>query len=312
MLGEVLTAIVTPFREDGSVDLEAFRSLCGYPPRQRLGRAGGHRHDGRGADAVRRRAARAVRGRRRRGRRPGTVVAGTGTYSTAHSIHLTERAHEIGVDGFLVVTPYYNKPPQRGIVAHVEAIAAVTDRPVVFYDIPSRVVVDAEPATISRLAEIENVRAVKQAKPSTRGGAPRRRVRAGPLRGRRRPDPAVPRGRGRRGHLRPHARRRPEGEGADRALSRGRRRAGPRDSTRSSAPRSTSCVCRRTRSRSSARSSSSVTRSAGCGSRWSRPTRRRRRRSATASSSSASSAHLRSDRLRRRFRRRASSVDSGP
>ena len=73
------------------------------------------------------------------------MVAGTGTYSTAHSIHLTERAHELGVDGVLVVTPYYNKPPQRGIVAHVEAVAAATDRPVVFYDIPSRVVVDAEP-----------------------------------------------------------------------------------------------------------------------------------------------------------------------
>ena len=52
--------------------------------------------------------------------------------------------------GFLAATPYYNKPPQRGIVAHVAAIAAVTDRPVVFYDIPSRVVVDAEPETISR------------------------------------------------------------------------------------------------------------------------------------------------------------------
>jgi len=64
------------------------------------------------------------------------------------------------------VTPYYNKPPQRGIVAHVEAIAAATDRPVVFYDIPSRVVVDAAPETITALAEIENVRAVKQAKPS--------------------------------------------------------------------------------------------------------------------------------------------------
>ncbi len=95
-----------------------------------------------------------------------TVVAGTGTYDTAHSVHLTERAHEIGVDGFLVVTPYYNKPPQRGIVAHLEAVAAATDRPIVFYDIPSRVVVDAEPATISALAAIPNVRAVKQAKPS--------------------------------------------------------------------------------------------------------------------------------------------------
>ena len=95
-----------------------------------------------------------------------TVVAGTGTYDTRHSVHLTELAHGIGVHGFLVVTPYYNKPPQRGIVAHVETIAAATDRPVIFYDIPSRVVVDAEPETITALAAIDNVTAVKQAKPS--------------------------------------------------------------------------------------------------------------------------------------------------
>ncbi len=166
MLGEVLTAIVTPFREDGSVDLEAFRSLGGFlldNGSDGLVVAGTTGEAPTLSDeerlALYEVAVDAVGDR-------GTVVAGTGTYSTAHSIHLTERAHEIGVDGFLVVTPYYNKPPQRGIVAHVEAIAAVTDRPVVFYDIPSRVVVDAEPATISRLAEIENVRAVKQAKPS--------------------------------------------------------------------------------------------------------------------------------------------------
>ena len=58
-----------------------------------------------------------------------TVIAGTGTYDTIHSVHLTERAHAIGVHGFLVVTPYYNRPPQRGIIAHVETIASATDRP---------------------------------------------------------------------------------------------------------------------------------------------------------------------------------------
>jgi 4-hydroxy-tetrahydrodipicolinate synthase len=166
VLGEVLTAIVTPFRADGSVDFDAFRSLAGFlldngsdgiVVAGTTGEAPTLTDDERlelvaaAVDAVGNRA---------------TVVAGTGTYSTAHSIHLTERAHELGADGFLVVTPYYNKPPQRGIVAHVEAVAAATDRPVVFYDIPSRVVVDAEAATITRLAEIENVRAVKQAKPS--------------------------------------------------------------------------------------------------------------------------------------------------
>lgn len=166
MLGEVLTAVVTPFGPDGAVDLGCFRALCRYLVEN-------------GSDGV------VVTGTT--GEAPTltdderfalyevavdelggdhAVIAGTGTYATAHSVHLTERAHEIGVDGFLVVTPYYNKPPQRGIVAHVEAIAAATDRPIVFYDIPSRVVVDAEPATISALAAIPNVRAVKQAKPS--------------------------------------------------------------------------------------------------------------------------------------------------
>ena len=166
VLGEVLTAIVTPFRKDGSVDVDAFRSLAGFLLENgsdgivvagTTGEAPTLSDDER--QELFEAAVDTVGGR-------GTVIAGTGTYSTAHSIHLTERAHEAGVDGFLVVTPYYNKPPQRGIVAHVEAVAAATDRPVVFYDIPSRVVVDAEPATIARLAEIENVRAVKQAKPS--------------------------------------------------------------------------------------------------------------------------------------------------
>ena len=78
---------------------------------------------------------------------------------------MTEAAHELGADGFLVVTPYYNKPPQRGIVAHFEAIAKASDRPIVAYNIPSRVIVNIEPETITRLAEIESVRAVKQAKP---------------------------------------------------------------------------------------------------------------------------------------------------
>ncbi len=166
MLGEVLTAVVTPFRADGSIDLDAFRSLCGFLVENgsdgvvvtgSTGEAPTVTDDER--IALYEAALESVAGR-------GTVVAGTGTYSTAHSIHLTEAAHAVGVDGFLVVTPYYNRPPQRGIVAHVEAVAASTDKPVVFYDIPSRVVVEAEPETITRLAEIENVRAVKQAKPS--------------------------------------------------------------------------------------------------------------------------------------------------
>jgi 4-hydroxy-tetrahydrodipicolinate synthase len=78
-------------------------------------------------------------------------------------VHLTEKAHELGVDAFLVVTPYYSRPPQRAIVEHFKTVAAATDRPLVVYNIPARCVINIEPETIEQLAQIPNVRAVKQA-----------------------------------------------------------------------------------------------------------------------------------------------------
>ncbi len=163
MLGEVLTAIVTPFRADGSVDLEAFQRLCVHlvdNGSDGLVVAGTTGESPTLSDdeklALFAAAVEAVGGR-------ATVVAGTGSNDTAHSVHLTEAAHAIGVDAFLVVTPYYNKPPARGIVGHFAAIAAVSDRPIVVYNIPQRVVVNIEPETMAELAEIPNVTAVKQA-----------------------------------------------------------------------------------------------------------------------------------------------------
>jgi 4-hydroxy-tetrahydrodipicolinate synthase len=93
-----------------------------------------------------------------------TIVAGTGTYDTLHSVHLTERATEIGVDAMLVVTPYYNKPNRRGIKAHFETVAAATDRPVVVYNIPSRTATDIPNDLLAELAQTENIAAVKQAR----------------------------------------------------------------------------------------------------------------------------------------------------
>jgi 4-hydroxy-tetrahydrodipicolinate synthase len=163
VLGHVLTAIVTPFRDDGSVDFDAFQALCahlvengsdGVVVAGTTGESPTLSDDER-LDLVR--AALEAVGD------SATVVAGTGTYSTAHSVHLTEAAHELGASAFLVVAPYYNKPPQRGIVAHFAEVARATDRPIVVYNIPARVVINIEPETISRLAELGNVRAVKQA-----------------------------------------------------------------------------------------------------------------------------------------------------
>jgi 4-hydroxy-tetrahydrodipicolinate synthase len=163
VLGEVLTAVVTPFDASGAVDYERFRALSahlvengsdGLVVAGTTGESPTLSDDERidlvaaAVDAVGDRA---------------TVVAGTGTYATAHSIHLTEQAHEAGADAMLVVTPYYNKPPARGIVEHFKAVSAATDRPVIVYNIPGRVVINIEPETMAQLAEIENVKAVKQA-----------------------------------------------------------------------------------------------------------------------------------------------------
>jgi len=163
--GEILTAIVTPFKADGAVDYDAFRALAshlvangsdGLVVTGTTGESPTLSDDERFAlyeaalDEVGDRA---------------TVLAGTGTYSTAHSVHLTRRAHELGAHGFLVITPYYNKPPVRGIVEHFRAIASESDRPIVVYNIPGRVVLNLETDTIAQLAEIPTVRAVKQAYP---------------------------------------------------------------------------------------------------------------------------------------------------
>jgi len=165
MLGGVHTAIVTPFREDGSVDFDAFQRLAahlvdhgsnGIVVAGTTGEGPTLQDDER-FDLVRA-AVEAVGDR-------ASVIAGTGTYSTRHSQHLTERAHEAGADAFLVVTPYYNLPPQRGIVAHFAAVAEVSDRPIVVYNIPGRVIRKIEPEAMTELAQIENVQAVKQAWP---------------------------------------------------------------------------------------------------------------------------------------------------
>jgi 4-hydroxy-tetrahydrodipicolinate synthase len=163
MLGEVLTAIVTPFHTDGSVDVDSFRRLAlhlvangsdGLVVAGTTGEAPTLSDEEKlelfaaAVDAVGDHA---------------TVVANTGTYDTAHSAHLTGEAHDLGVDGILAVTPYYNKPPQRAIVRHFQEIAAATDKPVLAYNIPGRVVVNIEPETITELASIENLAGVKQA-----------------------------------------------------------------------------------------------------------------------------------------------------
>lgn len=162
MLGAVLTAAVTPFDPSGAVDEDAYRSLV-----RRLMATGsdgivvaGTTGEASTLSDLERIAL--FEATREETRGTGTMVAGTGSNDTAHSVHLTEVAAEIGADAVLVVTPYYNKPPAEGIRRHVAAIAGV-GVPVVLYNIPGRTALNMPPELIADLADIPGVVALKQA-----------------------------------------------------------------------------------------------------------------------------------------------------
>lgn len=169
-LGTILTAIVTPFDAQLRVDEEAFVALMHH--------LAAHGSDGFVVTGTTGEASTLTDDEqlrlielavRERPTLPGgqdarcTIVAGTGTNDTRHAVFLTEQATALGVDANLSVTPYYNKPSPRGIVAHYEAVARATDKPVVLYNIPGRCVTNIGPELLARLAQIEHVQAVKQA-----------------------------------------------------------------------------------------------------------------------------------------------------
>jgi len=163
-LGGILTAMVTPFDSRGDLDEDATARLIRHlldNGSDGLVLAGS---TGEGATMTDDEKVRLWEiGVAESGDAP--IIAGTGTYDTRHSVELTERAHEVGVDAMLVVTPYYVRPNRRGIKAHYEAVAAATDRPIVTYNIPSRTATDMPNDLLAELAaDIENVTAVKQAR----------------------------------------------------------------------------------------------------------------------------------------------------
>jgi 4-hydroxy-tetrahydrodipicolinate synthase len=161
--GRVLTAMVTAFHDDGSVDLEGTARVAthladhGHDGVVVSGTTGeapttSTEEDGRILRAV----VEAVGDRL-------NVVAGVGTNNTAHSVELAEQAEKLGADGVLLVTPYYNKPSQDGVAAHFEAVANASGLPVMLYDIPGRAGIAIAEDTYRRVAEHERVVAVKDA-----------------------------------------------------------------------------------------------------------------------------------------------------
>ena len=163
--GRILTAMVTPFAADGSIDLDEAVRLAEHLIEHGSEGLVVHGTTGEAStltDVEKLALTEAVAGAV--GERV-PVISGTGSNDTAHSVHLTKQAARFeGVAGFLAVTPYYNKPPIAGIEAHTRAIAdAAGDLPIVLYNIPQRVILHLSPADIDRLAQIDTVIAVKQA-----------------------------------------------------------------------------------------------------------------------------------------------------
>jgi 4-hydroxy-tetrahydrodipicolinate synthase len=159
--GAVVTAMVTPFREDHSLDLDGARELAaqlldhGSDALVVAGSTGEaptltHREK---VDLYRA-VIEAAAGR-------GKVICGTGTYSTAETIELSREAKEVGADGLLLVTPYYNKPPQRGLFEHFSRVAAAVSLPIIAYNIPGRTGTRIEHDTLLAMAEVPNIVAVK-------------------------------------------------------------------------------------------------------------------------------------------------------
>jgi 4-hydroxy-tetrahydrodipicolinate synthase len=171
MFGRVITAMATPFDRSGALDLERARGLAehlvanGSDGLVLAGSTGEsptlsfeEKRDLFAAvtDAVGPRA---------------DIIAGTGTYNTAETIHLSTMAAEQGVGGLLVVTPYYSRPPQSGLLAHFRAVAKATDLPIILYDIPSRTARKIEHETLLKLAEVPNIVGVKDAAADLAGTA---------------------------------------------------------------------------------------------------------------------------------------------
>jgi 4-hydroxy-tetrahydrodipicolinate synthase len=163
-IGGILTAAVTPFDQNGQIDEEAFVRLLAHLAENGSDGVVVAGTTGEGSTLTDEEKLRLYRLAAEEG---GDlfVVAGTGSNDTAHTVHLSEQASQIdGVDALLVVTPYYNKPPLRGVYAHFEAVSQATDRPIVAYNIPSRTVIDLPNDFLRSLADIEHVAAVKQSR----------------------------------------------------------------------------------------------------------------------------------------------------
>ncbi len=162
-LGRLITAMVTPFDDDGQVDYEQARKLAlaclksgsdGLVLSGTTGESPTLTHE---EELKLYAEVKAAVGKR------GSIIAGTGSNSTAEAVEATKSAEKIGVDACLLVTPYYNKPSQEGLYQHFKTIAESTKLPCILYNVPSRTVVSLASETVIKLSQIDNIIGIKEA-----------------------------------------------------------------------------------------------------------------------------------------------------
>ena len=162
--GRLITAMITPFAKDGSIDWDGVATLANH--------LADHGHDaiavnGTTGEAPTTKSSEKLEIIKVVKSTVGTrvkVLSGAGDNETSYTVEQAKRSADAGADGLLIVTPYYNKPPQAGIEAHFKAVASATDLPIMMYDIPGRTGVEIESDTIVRLFELPNIVALKDAK----------------------------------------------------------------------------------------------------------------------------------------------------
>jgi 4-hydroxy-tetrahydrodipicolinate synthase len=159
--GSVITAMATPFRDDYVLDLDGAQSLATWLLENGSDAVFVAGSTGESPTLTHKEKADLLRSTVQAAKGKGKVICGTGTYDTADSIELTKMAEKSGADAVVLVTPYYNRPPQRGLIAHFTKVAESTSLPVILYNIPSRTACLIEPETLLRLAEVDNIVAVK-------------------------------------------------------------------------------------------------------------------------------------------------------
>ncbi len=165
MFKGALTALITPFR-DGAVDEKALRDLIEWQIQSGIDGLVPCGSTGESATLTHSEHERVIKLTIEQTRKRVPVVAGTGSNSTAEAIRLTAAAREMGADGALLISPYYNKPTQDGIFRHYKMIAASVDLPLLVYNIPGRTASNIAPETFARLAELKNIAGVKEASAS--------------------------------------------------------------------------------------------------------------------------------------------------